>query len=117
MADATAAPCRGPEVATRLPGSSPSPGSSVPLGAALSGQTLADLEGPGIPTGSEAVIYLRSMKDGVLTSAARYRSGDTVALRLSSWNDVAEKYDRFNRSELDDESLQLETPAWGEPIP
>lgn len=93
----------------------PRPG-SVPYKDHIFSVHLSDITGPGVPAGSEAVVYLRSMADGVLTDAAKFRSGDSVTLRISSWNDVAEKYDRFNRSEPDDESLQLESPAWGEPV-
>jgi hypothetical protein len=50
----------------------------------------------------------------VLTSASGWKTGDRVTLDLKSWNDVAGDHERFNRSELDSEELQLEIPAWGE---
>ncbi len=62
----------------------------------------------------QAMVYLRSMTDGKLTEASRLRPGDRVTVDLRSWADVAERYDRFNRSELDDPMLQLEEPCWGE---
>lgn len=77
---------------------------------------LADISGPGIPSGGQALVYLFGMKDNKLTPAAGWKAGDRVALELRSWNDVAAKYDRLNRSEPDDENLQLESPAWGEPV-
>ena len=56
------------------------------------------------------------MTDNALTAAARYRPDEMVALRLSSWTDVAGRYEGINRSELDDEALQLVEPCWGEPL-
>jgi len=77
---------------------------------------LADISGQEVPAGSQAIIYLFGMKDNVLTPAASWKPGDQVTVDVRSWADVTEKYERFNRAELDDESLQLETPAWAEPI-
>jgi hypothetical protein len=37
-----------------------------------------------------------------------------VALRLTAWSDVADRYEGINRSELDDAALQLVEPCWGE---
>ena len=48
--------------------------------------------------------------------AARLRSGDRVKLHLSSWDDYSAQYEKFNRSELEDPSLQLQDPTWGELI-
>jgi len=56
------------------------------------------------------------MTDNVLTAAAQYRPGETVALRLTAWADVAGRYEGINRSELDDDALQLVEPCWGETI-
>jgi alginate O-acetyltransferase complex protein AlgJ len=64
----------------------------------------------------DAVVYLQSMRENVLTPAARLRPGDRVTLRLRPWSDVADKYDRINRSELADESLALQEPCWGEVV-
>ena len=50
------------------------------------------------------------------TSAARLRSGDRVTLRLRPWADVSDRYEKINRSEIDDPSIQLEEPCWGEPV-
>ena len=78
---------------------------------------LANVSGPGVPAGgSRAVVYLWSMRDNVLTSASGWKIGDSVVLNLKSWNDVAADHERFNRSELEDDALQLETPCWGEPV-
>lgn len=91
----------------------PRPG-SVPYKDHIFSVSLAGLTGPGVPENSLAVVYLWSMKDNVLTSASGWKTGDRVTLDLKSWNDVAGDHERFNRSELDSEELQLEIPAWGE---
>lgn len=62
----------------------------------------------------ESLVYVESMRDNVLTPAARFRPGDRVTLRLRSWADVADKYEKINRSEIDDPAVQLEEPCWGE---
>jgi hypothetical protein len=65
---------------------------------------------------AQAVVYLWSMRDNVWTSAARFRPGEPVKLRLRPWPDVSAQYEKFNRTELDDSALQLEEPVWGEDI-
>jgi alginate O-acetyltransferase complex protein AlgJ len=78
---------------------------------------LTDLTSDGRPlTETDAMVYMRSMTDNVLTAAAQYRPGETVALRLMAWADVAGRYEGINRSELDDDALQLVEPCWGETI-
>lgn len=93
----------------------PRPG-SVPYKDHIYALHLSELQGEGVPAGAQAVVYMRSMTDGALTPAARYRAGDRVSLELVAWDDVAARYERFNRSELDDEDLQLEPPCWGQTI-
>lgn len=93
----------------------PRPG-SVPYKDHVFAISLADVVGPGVPAGSRAVVYLWSMQNNVLTPASEWKTGDHVTLELKSWNDVSAQYDRFNRSELDDDKLQLETPCWGQPV-
>jgi alginate O-acetyltransferase complex protein AlgJ len=77
---------------------------------------LTDLSAKGRPldAGSESLVYLLSMRDNVLTPAARLRRGDMVTLRLKPWADVADQYEKINRSEVEDPAIQLEEPAWGE---
>jgi len=53
-------------------------------------------------------------RDNVWTRAARLRSGDRIKVHLFSWDDYSSQYEKFNRSELDDASLQLQGPTWGE---
>ncbi len=64
----------------------------------------------------QAVVYVWSMRDNVWTPEARLRPGDEITLRLRSWDDVADRLDGINRSELDDFTLQLVEPAWGEVV-
>ena len=78
--------------------------------------SLANVAGTGVPSGSRAVVYLWSMRDNVLTPASGWKAGDAVTLTLKSWSDIAADHERFNRSELEDDALQLETPCWGEPL-
>ena len=65
---------------------------------------------------THAVVYLWGMRDNVWTRAARLRSGDRVKLHLFSWDDYSAQYEKFNRSELEDPTLQLQDPTWGELI-
>ena len=62
----------------------------------------------------EALVYAESMRDNVLTAAARLRPGDRVTLRLRAWTDVSDQYEKLNRSEIDDPAVQLEEPCWGD---
>ena len=93
----------------------PRPG-SVPYADHILALHLADLtpEGSDRSDGLEALVYVESMRDNVLTPAARFRPGDRVTLRLRPWADVSDKYEKINRSEIDDPAVQLEEPAWGE---
>jgi alginate O-acetyltransferase complex protein AlgJ len=76
---------------------------------------LVDVEGVDTPVqGNQAIVYMWSMRDNELTRAARYREGEELTLGLKSWNDVGEEYEAINRSDLDDEDLQLQDPNWGE---
>lgn len=93
----------------------PRPG-SVPYKDHILSLHLIDLsiEGREETVGLEAVVYVESMRDNVLTPAARLRPGDRVTLRLRPWSDVSERYEKINRSEIDDPAVQLEEPCWGE---
>lgn len=71
-------------------------------------------EGRQPEAGLESLVYLWSMRDNVLTAAARLRAGDHVTLRLRAWANVAEEYEKINRNEIDDPAVQLEEPCWGE---
>jgi SGNH hydrolase-like domain, acetyltransferase AlgX len=96
----------------------PRPG-SVPYKDHILALHLTDLtiEGGEENAALEALVYAESMRDNVLTPAARFRPGDRVTLRLRPWADVADRYEKINRSELDDPAVQLEEPCWGETIP
>jgi alginate O-acetyltransferase complex protein AlgJ len=95
----------------------PRPG-SVPYADHILALHLTDLtpEGSDRSDGLEALVYAESMRDNVLTPAARFRPGDRVTLRLHPWDDVADKYEKINRSEIDDAAVQLEEPCWGETV-
>ena len=93
----------------------PRPG-SVPYADHILALHLTDLtpEAGDTSQGLESLVYLESMRDNILTPAARFRPGDRVTLRLRPWADVADKYEKINRSEIDDPAVQLEEPCWGE---
>jgi hypothetical protein len=93
----------------------PRPG-TVPYADHILALHLTDLavEGRSANEASESLVYLESMRDNVLTAAARLRPGDRVKLRLRAWTDVSDRYEKTNRSEIDDPSIQLEEPCWGE---
>ncbi len=95
----------------------PRPG-SVPYKDHILSLHLADLavDGRSATESWESLVYLESMRDNVPTPAARFRPGDRVKLRLRAWADVSDRYDKTNRSEIDDPSIQLEEPCWGEPV-
>jgi alginate O-acetyltransferase complex protein AlgJ len=78
---------------------------------------MTDLQAEGRPLAeTDAVVYMKSMTDHVWTPAARYRSGETVEIRLRAWSDVADQYEGINRSELDDTAHQFAEPCWGEAV-
>jgi hypothetical protein len=95
----------------------PGPG-TVPYKDHILALHLTDLTAQGrrLEEGSESLVYLWSMRDNVLTPAARLRRGDHVTLRLKQWADVAEQYEKINRSEVEDPAVQLEEPCWGEAL-
>jgi len=64
--------------------------------------------------GDQALVYMWSMRDNIWTDAARLRERQRITVRLTSWYDVADRYETINRAELEDESLQFEDPCWGE---
>ena len=93
----------------------PRPG-SVPYADHILALHLTDMasDDAGESKGFESLIYVESMRDNVLTAAARFRPGDRVTLRLRPWTEVADQYEKINRSEIDDPAVQLEEPCWGE---
>jgi alginate O-acetyltransferase complex protein AlgJ len=64
--------------------------------------------------GGQTLVYLWGMRDRVLQQAARFQAGDRITVRLRPWSDVAGQYDGISRTELENEDVQFETPAWGE---
>jgi alginate O-acetyltransferase complex protein AlgJ len=64
--------------------------------------------------GDEAIVYLLAVRQRTPTSVALIRPGQRITLRLRNWADVAKEFGRIRRTELQDESLQLAEPSWGE---
>lgn len=94
----------------------PKPG-SVPYKDHIVAVHLTDLATEAGPiAGGQAVVYMWSMRDNKWTTAARYRPGKRVKLRLKSWYDVSDGLDAIKRSELADDDLRLEDPCWGEEV-
>jgi alginate O-acetyltransferase complex protein AlgJ len=62
----------------------------------------------------ESLVYLWSLRNNTLTAAARCRPGDQVTVRVRPWSDVAAEYEAINRSDLEDEDVDLQEPCWGE---
>jgi len=93
----------------------PRPG-SVPYKDHILMVHIADIESTDDPSaaGKEAVVFAWSMRDNKAMPASRHRPGDSVHFRLQPWSEVASKYkyEKINRSELDDEKLLLADPAW-----
>ena len=94
----------------------PRPG-SVPYKDHVAAVHLVDLESadPGF-RGNQALVYMLGMRDNIRTPASNLRPGDAVTLRLNPWQDASGRYERINRTELPDESLQVAEPCWGEMI-
>jgi len=89
---------------------------SVPYADQIVAMHLVDVNGAP-QTGNESlqcVAYVWSTRDNVWTPAARLRPGDQITVRLRSWADVSEKYEKINRSDIDDPELTVEEPAWAE---
>ena len=98
--------------------SAPRPG-TVPYKDHIIALHVVDISAPREETGGnlQAIVYLWSMRDNQWMPAARVRAGDRVTLHLRPWAEVSAEYEKFNRTELDDPTLQLEEPAWGELLP
>jgi len=94
----------------------PRPG-TVPYADHIAAVHLVDLSSDraGV-AGRQAVVYVWGMRDHVLQEAARFRAGDSISLRLRPWADVASDYDGIKRTELSNDDVQLEEPAWGEVV-
>lgn len=91
---------------------SPRPG-SVPYRDNIVTLHLVDMQGKEPLEYDQALIYGFGMRDNRLTPLAGLRPNDTVALTLSSWDDVEMEYGSYRRSPLSDEMMELELPNWG----
>jgi alginate O-acetyltransferase complex protein AlgJ len=94
----------------------PNPG-TVPYRDAVTGVHLIDVKGQGDSLiAKELIVYLWGLQDNQRTLAARFTKGQQVTLKLVPWENVKERYERFNRIELDDPDFRLiDLPTyWGE---
>lgn len=64
--------------------------------------------------GGEALVFVLAMDDYTWTEAARFRIGQKVSLRLSSWYEVDDELQLTNRGELFEGDLMFQEPCWGE---
>ncbi|MEE2789999.1 MAG: hypothetical protein VX453_00025 [Acidobacteriota bacterium] len=66
--------------------------------------------------GTEALVYLSSMEDNVLTEAATLDVGQIVSLTLRPWSEVTAERGGITRAELVDSNVVYAEPWWGELI-
>ncbi len=90
----------------------------VDLDAATSCPGLRSSAGPDeAKEATEAVVFMMSMRSYTLTTAAGYRPGQRLRLRLRNWQDVVPRYGMISRGELTkqgDYELLLAEPAWAD---
>ena len=76
---------------------------------------LVDIDAGGtLAGGSEALVYLSSMEDNVWTAAASLVVGQTIALTLRPWAEVAPELDGIARAELAEGTVVFAEPWWGQ---
>ncbi len=103
----------------RAAAGAPQPG-SVPYRDAVTGVHLDHVEATaGSFPNREIVVYAWGLRDNRLMPAAKFAPHQQVTLRLVPWNAVRQKYERFNRIELEDPEFRLaELPIyWAEEAP
>lgn len=75
---------------------------------------LTELAGLSAPiAGTEALVFVWSLREDEPQLGSRLRPGDRLTLRLRPWSEVAAELEGINRSELPD--LLGVSPWWGEP--
>lgn len=97
----------------------PEPG-SVPYRDAVSAVHFDSVHGlKGHFEHGEIIAYIWGLRDNRRTPVASYVPNQNVTLRLTPWKEVRDKYERFNRIELDDPDFKLiDLPVyWAEEIP
>jgi len=102
----------------RAAAGAPRPG-TVPYREAVTGIHLVDVKAiQGSIAEREVIVYCWGLKQNQTTNAARLTSGQNVTLRLIPWERVKNRFERFNRIELDDPDFHLvQLPVyWGEEI-
>ena len=78
---------------------------------------LKDVSGPSLSDShSQAVVYLRSMRNNQLTDAAASHIGQRISLKIRDWSEVSRQYELIRRSDLD-ASLRSQPACWGESAP
>ena len=90
---------------------------SVPYRDHIVGVHLAELAGSSPRTslgGTDALVYFWSMQDNESTGASRYSVGDVIEVELVPWAAVADNLEGISRSEVDDPTVQLAEPWWGQ---
>jgi alginate O-acetyltransferase complex protein AlgJ len=103
----------------RAAAGAPQPG-SVPYRDAVTGvhlEKVTSADPESVP--DELLIYAWGLRENQIQEAARFTPGQQVTLRLIPWEQVRNKYERFNRIELDDPDFKLiELPLyWAEEQP
>ncbi|HEX8237980.1 MAG TPA: hypothetical protein VF600_18715 [Abditibacteriaceae bacterium] len=58
-----------------------------------------------VPRG-DVIVYLWGMRNGALTPAASWKTGQSVTLRLTPWRAVEEEYGGYDRSDLEGRDAQ-----------
>ena len=61
----------------------------------------------------DALVYMLAIKDRKMLPAGYLRAGDRVELSLESWMLHEQEEGAYNRNELDDFNIMMETPLWG----
>jgi hypothetical protein len=59
-------------------------------------------------------LFLCLHSDDLEIEVCHLRPGDRLTVRLQAWTNVSAQYEKINRSEIDDPSIELEEPVWGE---
>jgi alginate O-acetyltransferase complex protein AlgJ len=94
----------------------PRPG-TVPYADHIAAVHLVDLESERVGVkGRQAVVYIWGMRNHILQEAAQFRAGDRITVLLRPWSDVTSQYDGINRTELANDDVQFEVPAWAEVV-
>ena len=67
----------------------------------------------GTPEG-DCLIFLRGMRDGVLTPTASLQSGEQMTFHVRPWSEVEDRYGTMNRIEPAGAAAELERIYWSD---